>query len=361
MEEKSRRIVTLACLFLCISFAVLGAWLFFKYILGVLLPFAVGLCLALSVRRPAEQLSHGTRIPPRILRLVLVVLVFCALGAVLWLAGARLTREIQELFFRLSNGEDLSLPPAVEQLLSRLPQAQSGGLQGYIDTLIDSTITTLTGKVPALIGSLVSAMPPLFLAVLMTLLSALYFCLDLERVGPAVRRLLPTRAQEWLTRIKNGALRLGLGYLRAYLVLTAITFCLLLVGFLLLGVDYALLLAFLVCLVDLLPVLGVGTVLAPWGAWLLLSGSVGRGVGLLVLWVICLSVRQIAEPRLLGGHLGIHPLVTLLAMYGGFRLGGVLGMLLAPALCVPLQQLLKLYTSKKTSDGASPPPSASTT
>jgi len=107
---------------------------------------------------------------------------------------------------------------------------------------------------------------------------------------------------------------------------------LLLAGFLLLNVERAVLAALLTSLVDLLPVLGVGTVLVPWSVLAFLSGDVFRGVGLLVLFGIMVVVRQFLEPRIVGGSLGIHPLLTLLAVFAGFRLFGFAGMLGAPIL-----------------------------
>ena len=101
---------------------------------------------------------------------------------------------------------------------------------------------------------------------------------------------------------------------------------------------YPLLLATLFCLFDILPVLGVGMLLVPWGVFALLSGAKGLGVGLLVLFAAISIVRQFAEPRLLGASYGVHPLLTLLSLYAGARLFGFLGLLLFPALTLLLYE-----------------------
>ena len=109
-----------------------------------------------------------------------------------------------------------------------------------------------------------------------------------------------------------------------------LTFVQLLIGFMVLDIRFPFLFALLVAAVDFLPVLGTGTVLIPWGIVLAVAGSPFKGVGLLILWVITLIVRQIAEPKIMGKSLGIHPLFSLLATYFGLKLFGIGGMLLFP-------------------------------
>ena len=116
----------------------------------------------------------------------------------------------------------------------------------------------------------------------------------------------------------------------AALLLALLTFLEMFVGLTLLRKPYAFLLALLIAFVDFLPVLGTGTVLIPWGIGELLLGSTGSGLGILALYAISSVLREIAEPHLVGRSLGIHPLLSLLSMYAGFRLFGIHGMVLAP-------------------------------
>ena len=119
-------------------------------------------------------------------------------------------------------------------------------------------------------------------------------------------------------------------YVRAYLALGGITFGEMFLGLTLLKVPYAFLIAWGIALIDFLPLLGTGAVLIPWAAVTLVTGNPGLGLGLLILFGVSTLVRQFVEPRLLGAELGLHPLVSLLAVYAGWRLFGVWGMMLAP-------------------------------
>ena len=130
------------------------------------------------------------------------------------------------------------------------------------------------------------------------------------------------------------------GWLRAQLILMAMTFFELLAAFLLLKVNGAALIAALAAFVDALPVFGTGTVLIPWSILMFLRGNMRCGVGLLILYGCAALTRQALEPRMVGRHIGLNPLLTLMALYIGFRCAGIMGMVLFPVAAIFLKQLL---------------------
>ena len=119
-------------------------------------------------------------------------------------------------------------------------------------------------------------------------------------------------------------------WVRAYFILFLITFAALLIGFMILRVDYALLMALVGALVDILPVVGVGLIFVPWGIFSLIGGNTFLGAGLFILYGAISLLRQLVEPHIVGGSIGVHPLLTLVAMYVGFRLFGIAGMIILP-------------------------------
>jgi len=141
--------------------------------------------------------------------------------------------------------------------------------------------------------------------------------------------------------MKNVFSALG-AYIRAQLILICITFFELSIGFLVIGgkvADYALLLALIISIIDAIPILGTGVVLIPWGVLSLLSGDIRLGIMLIILYLICLLVRQLTEPRLVAHRIGIHPLPILMVMYIGLRFFGLFGMILGPVLALVVKQL----------------------
>ncbi len=201
---------------------------------------------------------------------------------------------------------------------------------GGIDRLVGMVGDRLPGAAMAVAGWL----PGAFVFVTVLLLACYYFTADNGAIGASVGRLadrvLPESVRDALPRFGRRVRRLGRQYIRAYLLLGLFTFLEVFIGLSVLGVKYAFLLAWLIALVDFLPLLGTGVVLVPWGIISLLLGEYRVGVGLLILYGLCTLLRQILEPKLLGRGLGLHPLLSLLSMYGGLRLFGIWGMLLAP-------------------------------
>lgn len=353
MERPRRTVIDCAAFLFCLLSALLIGWLALRYVLPVLLPFLIAWGIALLVRTPAEHLCRYTRIPARVMRLVFALLLFAALAFGLWLIGARLARELTDLFSTLTSAGE---GDPLAGIFAAFPKLATSEVGIWLSRTLHSAVGSLAAHLPTLLTPFVSAAPRALVALAVALCSCAYFCLDLERIHSACLSLFPSAMRRWLGGARETVSRVGGMYLRSYLTLMGITFAEMLVGLSLLRVGYALLLALLIALVDLLPVLGVGTVLIPWSLVSFVTGDIARGVGLLVLWGISLAVRQFLEPRLIGRGLGIHPCLTLVAMYAGLRLFGIIGMLLCPPLAALLFAWLPGSDSDTDSAAADDPP-----
>ena len=200
--------------------------------------------------------------------------------------------------------------------------------------------------VSAVVVGLVTALPSVVLFLLVTLIACFYFAVDYKSIGRAMSALMPNglrarlpdrfRQSDW----RDGAGRAIRRYIRAYFLLFLLTAGELLIGFLILSVDYAVLFAILTALLDILPVLGVGTVLIPYAVVAFVTGDVFLGVGLLILYGVMTVVRQIVEPHLVGKSLGLHPVVMLIAFYAGWKLFGVAGVFAGPILAMLIKAAL---------------------
>ena len=130
-------------------------------------------------------------------------------------------------------------------------------------------------------------------------------------------------------------------YAKAYLLIMLLTFCEVFVGLLIMRRRYAFILAFLIAVVDILPIFGAGTVIIPWAVFELITKDTRTGLGLLILYGVVTIIRQIAEPKIVGESLGIHPLATLVAMFAGLKLFGFVGVLFAPMVAIVVKEILK--------------------
>jgi len=358
-----------AAITVTVAGGVLALWIVGRYLLSLLLPFILALALALLTRPLARRLSALTRISPRISAALCTLLALATLGALCyWLVG-RLLSEIQNLVFFLAedvqdpNGEIARILSLFQGLAARFPflehLAKIDLLSGWIgdpSTFFAERMRDIVERMSEGVGSFVTGLlrrlPSLLLFCLVTVISCFYFSVEFDTVKRVICRLVPKKWRphfpEWQRRA-SGAFR---RYLRAYLLLFLLTLAELTVGFLLLSVRYPFLLAFITALLDILPVLGVGTVLIPYALLSLLTGNIARGIWLLVLYAVITIVRQIAEPHLVGKSLGLHPILMLVSFYVAFRLFGVAGILLCPLLAL----LAKAFFMHGTAENNETPP-----
>ncbi len=347
MNLKGERVMRWAAICICGLTAALGGYLALRYLLPAILPFLIAFAIASAILPPARRIARRTGISERICAAVLLLLSLALIAWGLWAGISRGTRELHALLDRMMSrygtidGMLSAWMDGVEEALSAI------GLVGRDDPmlrerlygLLSAVLSALSAQLPVLAGRLLSALPTVLLASVISVIAAFYFCIDREAIGHGIVSLLPPQIRARLPAWRARARRLSLRYLKCYLLLMLITFFILLVGFLLLGVSTPLLLALLAAIVDMLPVLGVGTVLIPWAILLLLRKSYYRGFGLLILYAVCTLVRQVAEPKLLGRSLGLGAFPSLVATYVGFSLFGIVGMLLAPLLLLLLRSL----------------------
>ena len=314
-------------------------YIFMKYLLAPILPFLVAWAIAFAVDRPAGAISAWLSVKKRRVRAALALLVTAVALAVAALLVWLLARELWSFLVGLGEGEALGeligkflggglLSELFGELGERVAEAFYGVLSAFL--------TRLGG----LLTSFVGAVPRGFLFVVITVVSSVFFALDLEKINGFVRGHAPKKIYSWLSRFKAGFFDFGIRYLRSYLMLMLITFLIMLLGLVILGARYAALLALVIAVLDLLPVIGVGTVLVPWSIFSLCLGDMKMGIGLIVLLVLHELARQVAEPKILGKNLGVHPLVTLILLYLGYSIFGLLGLLLVPVFTVILDVTL---------------------
>ena len=191
-----------------------------------------------------------------------------------------------------------------------------------------------------LAGGLLSRVPDSALGLGTGVISAFMISAKLPKIRSWVTRHLPReKLRPILQAMKRMKTAIG-GWLLAQLKLAGVTMAILAAGFLLLRIPYALLWALAVSLIDSLPVLGTGAVLLPWALICLLQQETARAIGLVGIYVVISITRSVLEPKFLGRQLGLDPLVTLFALYAGYKLWGIGGMLLAPLLAVTAIQLV---------------------
>ncbi len=327
---------------ICIIGCLALGYVFLKYLLVLFLPFFFAWGMAFAVRTPAKGLSRRTGIPARIWRALLSVaisgLMLFLLGFLVW----KLLSEGWRILARIgSEGEVLKTVERVMNPRGALSGFLPEGLSEVISLAADGAVAKLSSAFGDFAARLIGALPSFFLFIVISLIACVYFALDLERVNTFVKGKLPNSVFSALVKFKASLFGVGIKYARAYILIMLLTFAICLTGLLLLGVEYALLIAVLISVLDILPVIGIGTIFVPWAVFQLVFGSRALGFGLIILFLIAEFIRQLAEPKIMGKSLGLHPIVSLVLLYGSYSLFGLLGILLIPCAVVVINALVR--------------------
>ncbi len=327
--------------------AALGTYFFFEYALSAILPFALAFFLAASVQKSAERLSRRTGGSKRAFSLVLGLSFFVFAALTMGFAAYKLTGELSG-FVRGIAGSREELLSAVRAFAERaeafaarfLPPDTEGFRESFSSLLLDGTkslIATLTTGIPAFLATVFAGVPKLFFFLTAMFISCIYFCWDYDKLRDFAGKNISLSP---LLRVPGAAFRAAAKYLRAELWLFLLVATVFTSGFLILGVQYACLFAVFAAFVDALPALGSGAVLLPYAVFAFATGDVRRGFGVCILWGAAALVRQMAEPKIMGAGLGVHPLVNLFSVYVGYRFFGVTGLVFMPIAVVVVKNIV---------------------
>ena len=324
------------------------AWLAIRFLFPLFSPFLLGALLALSAEPMVRFLHRRLRVPRPVSAGIGVSMAFSLMAILLLCLCAFLIREIRNLgkvlphwsqtaksgfsliqnwMLQLSSHTPASLQPLIRENLNRF---FSDGA-AFLDKLLSYFLE--------LAGSLLSHIPDSAFSLGTAFLSAFLISAKLPKMRRNLLRHIPRERLRSLEDTWKRVRRIFGSWCTAQCKLVGVSFVILFLGLVILQIPHALLWAALICLVDAFPILGTGTVLLPWSLFCLLQGDTARAVGLISTYVVVTVSRSTLEPKFLSHHLGLDPLVTLIALYVGFRLWGIGGMILSPILTVIAVQI----------------------
>lgn len=225
----------------------------------------------------------------------------------------RIAENLQGLATRISPDMRERIAELTEYLISNLGQIVSG----------------LGGSTVEAAGNAAKNIPSMLISFIFVLLFSYFFIAQRERMHRIVRNAVPEHTRQQIHLIWMNMKSAVGGYFRAQFKIMGIVGVILAVGFLVMQIDYGLLLALVIAVLDFLPMLGTGTALIPWALFCALSDALPRAMGLLVLYGVTQVTRQLIQPKMVGDSIGVDTLTTLFLMFVGYRLYGILGMIIA--------------------------------
>ena len=362
MEDKKKFIIDAMYYGIIAIIALLAI----KYVLPIMVPFIIAFIVTALLQFPLDKMhlksKHMRKLASIILCTVFYVIVFVIfliVGARLATEAGDLVRAIPRIFSELVpfiNGAFDELEVAVAAYDAELATVIDQMATSTLKT-ISQTVTDFSAKVLILVTSLATSIPGTIVSIVITVISTFFMAIDYDIVLGFLKKLIPPSKREIFdTSAQYTKSMIGI-YIRSYTLLFSITFIELSIGFSLLKIPYALLLALIISIFDLLPILGTGGILLPWALILLVIGNVKLAAGIAALYLIITFARQTLEPKIVGAQIGLHPLATLIAMLLGLGLFGLVGLLAFPVTLSVLNAMHRTKQARMAAEAAKDNPS----
>lgn len=302
-------------------------------------PFLLALVVAIFLEPLTQFLIRKLKMN-RIAASTLSSTVFTAiLLGLMALIGMKVVNEFQSFLKNVP----VYLDKASDYIRDLLEKAQSysnegqgefpGNLEDWV-TKATEALSNLSQTIVGYIGNFASGIPDFFIFLIVFLVAVYLFTLSLPMMKESFLALFDDSSKDQVDQVLVSLRKSVFGFLRAQLLLSIVTYVISFIGLLIIGTGYPLAIALLIVVVDILPVLGTGSVLVPWAAYLFVTGDVFTAVGLLLLFIVITVVRRIIEPKILGDAVGIGALSALVSLYVGYELVGVIGVFLGPIVVI---------------------------
>lgn len=326
---------------LSFTFGLLGTIAFFFVgieLLKFLMPFVIGWFIAYIANPLVSWLERRLKIVKKLSSVMIIIVVLAGIAAALYFASVKIYKEVVVLInnmpeiFEQSKHVGNNILDSMYKLISFLPGGIKDALTTFVDnigTYFSELLKDLSVPTVTMAGNVAKRIPSVIIYAFFTVISAFFFISKREELITLSRKWTPDPILRRVSLIiTNFKYAMG-GYFKAQFKIMGVIFAILLVGFIILKVPFYALLAILIALLDFLPFFGTGTALIPWAVYQLIVKDYKMAVGLIVIYAVTQGVRQLIQPKLVGDSMGLDPLMTLFFLFVGYKVGSVIGMILA--------------------------------
>lgn len=309
------------------------------------MPFVVGYIISWIANPLVRFFEKRLKIIRKHGSMIIIIGVLALVILLFYFVGLKLTEEIVNFinsfpeFYQNLSEEFKTIGDNLKVFLEKLPGDVENTLfdvTANLSTYISSLVQAIGEPTFEAAGNFAKNVPGTLIGIIMSILSAYFFTADRDKIHALVNAHMPESIQKNVITVLKDLKHVVGGYFKAQLKIMVVVYIIVIIGLMILKVDYFLLVGFIIAFLDMLPFFGTGTVLGPWAIIKILSGDYRMAIALIILYVITQVVRQVIQPKLVGDSIGMNPLATLIFMFIGFRLSSVIGMIVA----VPIGMIL---------------------
>ncbi len=347
MEKKREFIVH--TLYVAIIIAML--FLFFKFLFPALIPFVIGFVVACIVRFFARKIGKDSEQHKKTAALIITICFYSVIFLILVLVGVKAVDEIGSFIRSIPTiYKDIILPfleqisQKVEEIAMQLDERIAMEVEATLNEFLASLgkyISDFSLAVVSFVSDGILGIPAFLIRMIITVVSTFFMAVDFDKITGILKKLIGDKKYGVIIQSANHTKLVILAYLKSYTLLFCLTFIELSIGFWILKIPYPFWIALGIAVFDILPILGTGGVLIPWSLVCLFIGNIRMGVCIFVLYIIITAIRNTLEPKIVGKQIGLHPLITLIAMFVGMNLLGIVGMILFPVSLVIIVSMAK--------------------
>lgn len=343
MKLEKQKAFIIRCIFILILLILVYVGI--KYVVPLLMPFIIGMVIAMSFRNIIDKIEKNSRIKRVFISILILIVFYSVIGFVISLIGIKGFNFTSKLFNSLPVIYNETFLPALQIVADNIADkfpVMKPYLHDFVKDFNQSVfnyVSNVSSKVVGTVTGIASQLPTLLIKFIFTIVSSFFFTIDYYKISNFIILQFKDEHKQVVIRMKNNVVGTLGKFVKAYSIIIFITFLELSFGFWIMGVPTPIFFGGLIAIVDIMPILGTGSILVPWSIIAFIMGNTKFGIGMLVLYILITVVRQIIEPKIVGQQIGLHPIITLILMYVGVNLMGLLGLLLLPILATILVKL----------------------
>lgn len=332
----------------------LAIFLFFTQVLKFIAPFIIAFLITLAIDKPVGYLQDRLKLGRGLAVGLALTFFFILVGGVFGFVFYKIIVEIWRLAIEISKMDFNPLVEYWQELFEKgqdlyfsLPDSLIVNIQESMEFDLPR-LTRIAGEISSKLMDIVNGvigfirfLPEMVVFIIVTLVSTYFMGRDKQRISSFLYRKIPRSWTKKVNSLKEDMLLALGGYMKAQVILMSVTFLEVLIGFQIIGIQYAFFFALLAAILDFLPVLGAGTMLIPTSVVYFIMGDVVNGFSFLTLYIFIFVVRQFLEPKVVSDSLGVYPLLIMMGIYIGLQLIGVPGMVLGPMVVIVIKAFYK--------------------